>query len=606
MVKKKSKNKKEPSKRKRYISIILIAFTLLLGGGFIYISSNFNSLLSNKIYSIYRQSEMERYYSLHFKKLRVNLISMSVRIYGVALKPKTEEQKVFFEENGSIDIFVGKIVLKDASIFDFISSNNISVDEFSLKDSRINIYKQNELFQPFDFIKKESKNDSLHLKVSVVEMNINHAQLHYYMGSHDIEKNSFDDFNMKVDSIALDSKKSSFDFSFNKLIASLNQGKYKGKKQVQVSFENYEVKVSQFAIMRTKEQFNFNFKNLNFLITDPKFITADSVYTISSKSIFIDKSNKIMKIDKLKLHPNLTKKQFVRKYKYQKLRSELDIENAYLTNIDFDRLIDNQGLFADSLIITAARANLYKSKSKGINKKVIPDYLALQIQKINYPLAIKVVKAKDAEITFKVKQENGRISHVKIDQLSGSLINVQNKSKAQKLRLDAKGKLEGKVPFSVTLVFNYDKNRFTYQGVVNHSNIKSISRMVHSFAPVEIEKGIIDKLKFSGVATRTQSRGRMTFLYHDLEIKFQGKAKSKGSNIGNAIISLAANTYVISNNPTSSNVPPRDVNFSLNRDMNKGFIDILVKSILKGAKETLVPSRENRKRYKQAKNNTMQ
>jgi hypothetical protein len=87
-----------------------------------------------------------------------------------------------------------------------------------------------------------------------------------------------------------------------------------------------------------------------------------------------------------------------------------------------------------------------------------------------------------------------------------------------------------------------------------------------------------------------------------LEIRFQGKAKSKGSNIGNAIISLAANTYVFSNNPKSPNVPPRNVNFSLNRDMNKGFIDILVKSILKGAKETLVPSRENRKRYKQAKN----
>jgi hypothetical protein len=602
MVKTKNKNKKAPSIRKRYMSIILIAFTLLLGGIFIYISSNFNSILSNKIYSIYRQSEMETYYSLHFKKLRVNLISMSVRIYGVSLKPKTEEQKVFFEQNGSINIFVGKIVLKDASIFDFISSNNISVKEFSLKDSRINIYKQNELFQPFAFIKKETTNDSLHLKVSIVEMNINHAQLHYYTGPHEREENSFDDFNMKVDSIAFDSKKSSFDFSFNKLIASLNQGKYIGKKQVQVSFENYEVKVSQFAIIRTKGQFNFDFKNLSFLITDPKFITSDSVYTISSKSIFIDKSNKILKIDKFNLHPNLTKAQFVKKHKYQNLRSELDIENAYLTNIDFDRLIDNQGLFADSLIITGAKANLYKSKSKGINKKVIPDYLALQIRKINYPLAIKVVTTKDAEITFKVKQKNGQMSHVTINQLSGDLTNVQNESKAQKLRLDASGMLEEKLPFSVTLVFNYDKNRFTYQGVVNRSNIKSISKMVHSFAPIEIDNGIIDKLKFSGVATRAQSRGRMTFLYHDLEIRFQGKAKSKGSNIGNAIISLAANTYVFSNNPKSPNVPPRNVNFSLNRDMNKGFIDILVKSILKGAKETLVPSRENRKRYKQAKN----
>ena len=68
------------------------------------------------------------------------------------------------------------------------------------------------------------------------------------------------------------------------------------------------------------------------------------------------------------------------------------------------------------------------------------------------------------------------------------------------------------------------------------------------------------------------------------------KAKWKSS-----LIAFAANAIVDSSNPPSEKLPPRIVKFEAKRDMNKGFINLIIKSILSGVKETMIMSKENRK-----------
>jgi hypothetical protein len=48
-------------------------------------------------------------------------------------------------------------------------------------------------------------------------------------------------------------------------------------------------------------------------------------------------------------------------------------------------------------------------------------------------------------------------------------------------------------------------------------------------------------------------------------------------------------------------MPIRKVNFDVERDMNKGFINLLIKSVLAGAKESVMPSRKNRRKYRKMK-----
>jgi hypothetical protein len=69
----------------------------------------------------------------------------------------------------------------------------------------------------------------------------------------------------------------------------------------------------------------------------------------------------------------------------------------------------------------------------------------------------------------------------------------------------------------------------------------------------------------------------------------------------NSVLAFAANTYLASANPASADMPPRIVQFSVDRDMHKGFVNILIKCVLNGVKETMIMSKENKKAYKKAK-----
>jgi hypothetical protein len=79
-------------------------------------------------------------------------------------------------------------------------------------------------------------------------------------------------------------------------------------------------------------------------------------------------------------------------------------------------------------------------------------------------------------------------------------------------------------------------------------------------------------------------------------LALQNKAKWKSS-----VLAFAANTAVNSSNPASAELPPRIVKFQATRDMNKGFINLIIKSLLNGIKETMIMSKENRKAYREAK-----
>jgi len=502
--------------------------------------------------------------------------------------------------NGSVELVVGKILIKDASIMEFLSNNNISIRNFVVKDSKIVIHKTQTKFQPFAFVKKNHQNDSLKIKIGIQNINIQDAELDYYTKNKEKTDSKFENFNMEINDLKL-VKNQSFQFSVNRLLASISNISYHSIKGAFVSMKQLQIGLSSFKSQTDNRSFSFDFKDLYFQIKSPLFTTNNGVYELSAEKIRIDKTKQQVLINRLLVKSNLNKEQFIQHYKYQTIRPEVSVQNIKMTHIDFDNIIDNKGLFTDSLIIQGVKADLYKSKLKPLNTHKIPHYLALQIKSINYPLKIKVIKASDVDIDFSLQQEDGRLSHVTINKIKGTLKNVQNKSSSQKLFLKASGRIENSIPFSADLVFDYKRDHYTYKGQVYKSNLVQISKMIKSFAPVEIRSGLINSLKFNGVISRTDSHGKMTFLYNKLNIELKKTEANNIKNVGNQLLSFAANTYLLSNNPANKNLPPRQVNFHTSRDMNKGFIHILVQSVLGGIKETLTPSRENRQRYKQEK-----
>jgi hypothetical protein len=124
-----------------------------------------------------------------------------------------------------------------------------------------------------------------------------------------------------------------------------------------------------------------------------------------------------------------------------------------------------------------------------------------------------------------------------------------------------------------------------------------LNPLIQAYTPAMINAGIADEISFSGTVDWTNSNGTMKFLYHDLEVDLalQNQAKWKS-----AALAFAANSVLHASNPNSDKLPPRVVKYHVERDMNKGFINLIIKSVLNGLKETMIMSAENRKAYKAA------
>jgi len=125
-----------------------------------------------------------------------------------------------------------------------------------------------------------------------------------------------------------------------------------------------------------------------------------------------------------------------------------------------------------------------------------------------------------------------------------------------------------------------------------------LNLFIQSYLPATIKKGKSDGITFSGKANKTNATGEMKFLFHDLDIDLQLDDKSK---LQNSIITFAANTLLINSNPSKDGQPPRIVQFSAARDMNKGFINIILKAFFSGMKETMILSKENKKTFRETK-----
>jgi hypothetical protein len=163
--------------------------------------------------------------------------------------------------------------------------------------------------------------------------------------------------------------------------------------------------------------------------------------------------------------------------------------------------------------------------------------------------------------------------------------------------------LEDKAHFKAGLSFHYAKPRFDFEGSLEKFDLTDLSPLIQAYTPAKITMGIADEISFSGTADHTSATGSMKFLYHDMEIDLELQNKKWASSV----IAFAANTVLDSSNPPSSDKPPKEVKFKIKRDMNKGFVNVVIKSLLNGLKETMIMSKENRKKYrKEVKESGMQ
>lgn len=590
-------------RRRLWIGGISISVFLILGT---VIYFNFNNLLSAALMSSFNNNIVSDVYELKFEKLRINFLQGDIKVSNVILQPRKNPLKSYSYINSSFRLATHKLVLKNVNIVDLIQFNVLRLDKIEIDEPQVDllIEAMNPVLFPFKDSSEVSGNEVTNLKKTVDSFHLEKFEL-VNAEFHVLNTCRLQEFNIK-----------DLNFIFNDLYISQHYGIDSLKctsflltigtangTSLQTAIRQFQMNEFRFnldklELEKTVKNVNYKFEDFSTALSDLHIQTEDSIYQITTELFALSYKEKNIVLSDVEFSPNKSESEIQKLFKFQHTQFKININKMVMNGIDFDSMLVNQEIHIKEIIVDSARVELFRDKTKPADPERFPEYPPQQIKKITFPLEIQRVIVTNADIQNRERKEDGHYVKVIVSRLKGTIDNINTITDSSDLKLDAVGYIEDHAMFKVLLEMEYNEPRFTINGSVNKFDLKKFNPLVKSYSPAAINSGVVDKVEFSGTAYKNKATGTMKFLYHDLNIDLQLDKQPKWkSDLG----AFAANTYLQGSNPINENSPPRIVRYEAIRDMHKGFMNIILKSVFSGVKETLILSKANRKRFQETK-----
>ncbi|MFN8256793.1 MAG: DUF748 domain-containing protein [Bacteroidales bacterium] len=591
--------------RKKIILVILAFLLLILGGVGIHLYKNFNELVSQAIINEFKKNNISDVYDLSFKKLKINLLTGSIKITEVSLKPLEKPLKVYPYINSSFVLKTKEILLKDINIIKLVKEKNLELSRIEILHPEIELRvagKKPEIFPFKDSLKTETKatNNSMPNSYKLSEFELINASI-YVKNTYKDREFKIDSFSISVNGFGLTQESNRIGVTFDKATTSIGNfsSDLKKDKIRNLNFSDTEIKLDSFNFENLPDTITYQLKNYSLAIHNFEIQTFDSVHAIAFKSLHLSYSDKLLAINDFKFKPDFKKATLLKKYRYQlPPMVAVEAEDIKFMDINLDTLLYKRKVYVDSLKLDNLKVQIFKDKMKPYDSTRIALYPGQKVKKLKLPVYIKSVEATRINIQNQELKPDGKYARVNIQNCNAEISNYTNLPSDKPLTLTGSAFIENKAFFKINLVFSYNQPKFDFTGNIRKFVLTDLNPVLKSYTPVVVNKGTIDEINFSGTAFETYSLGTMTFLYHDMDLDLKLK---QANDWQNSILTFAANTYLNNSNPVKSNELPRIVNFRAERDITKGFLNIVLKSFFKGIKETLVMSKENKELNKTKK-----
>ncbi len=585
-----------------------IFILVLITGIFLY--HNFNKLLSEALLRSYNSNTASDVYELRFEKLQVNFFEGSIRVSNVLIQPREKPLRSYPYINSSFRLKAEKLMLINVQLFELLNSNTLNLERISIikPDITLTLVGHNPVLFPFKdstaFVDQPKETHKKFLEsFSLKEFQLVDASFHV-TNSGKARQFSIQKFNISLEDLLIRQLPGKGVTSFKHV--ALSVGEFSGKFQKgpfsRVSLKDYTLKIDSLEIAKTIDTVMYKFDDLTVSLRNLDSQTADSIFHITLQSFNLSYRNKSIHLRKLTAKPNVSELELQKKFTYQQAQFSGSVGSLELVNVNFDSLVHHRNILIDAIVLDSVSASVFKDKIKPLDKNRFPVYLGQTIKGIPLPVRINRVKATNVNLVSVERKPDSTYAKAILERATLEVKNITNLSNGS-LVLNADAYLEGKAHFTASLRFDYTKPQFHFEGKVKRFTLTDINRLITDYTPARFNSGILDELSFSGLADQTKATGTMKFLYHDLDVDLKLKERAKWTS---AVITFAANSILDSSNPPEADLPPRIVQFEVKRDLNKGFVNIVIKSLLTGLKETMLMSKKNRKAYQQSKKKSKQ
>jgi hypothetical protein len=567
---------------------------------------NFNQILANALLRSFNSNAFSDVYELKFDKLRVNFFHGNITVKNVVIQRRRVPLHTYPYINSSFRLTAGEMRLRKVQLLTLINSGKLRLLRIEIlePDIQVKLTAENNVLLPFADSTTAHSTGIKDLKKFVDSYFLNELRLvdasFHLVNSWKQREFTVKKLNMSLVDLMLNQHPGRDFFSFRKVILGIGEvsGQFQKEAIKNIHLKEYSLTIESLNIQKSVDTLIYHFNNFNTGMKDLKILTKDSIFQITAQTIDLSYLEKSLKLSNLSFKPNINRASLQKRYDFQTPQFSGTIGTMNMMNINFDSLIYYKKLFVDKIELAKVDATVFKDKRKSLDEKRFPEYPGQLILHIPIPLLIKQIKATEVNIVNNELKPDGKNASVSIQEGMLEVENFTNLPTDKLLTLNAEAILEKKAHFSLKLGFYYSDPKFSFSGIVGNFNMPDLNLFLQSYLPATIKKGTSDRITFSGNAYKTNTAGEMTFLFHDLDIDLQLKENGK---LQNSIFTFAANTLLINSNPAKAGQPPRVVKFYAKRDMNKGFINIILKAFFSGMKETMVLSKENRKIFHEAR-----
>jgi len=589
---------------RKVILWILGSFFVILTIAGIYVYRNFNQLLSDALLKSFNSSIISNVYELKFEKLRINPLDGNIKVFNVVMQPRQMPINSYPYINSTFRLTTHKILLINVQLLDLLKKQVLQLDRIEITEPEVelNITDNIPIFFPFNdstaTVSQDKRTEKKPIESFLLkEFDLTDAALHVVNTAKQREISVLK-FGISLKDMLIRQRPGMDEISYKHIAISIGElsGKMQNEALKYVRLKNYELTLDSLNILKSVDTLIYKFADLRTGFKMLDIQTADSTFHVLLQSFELGYTDKSIKISGFSFEPNVSNAVLQAKSRYQKTEFSGRIGALTINGLNFDSLIYRKKLFIDEIMIDSIKLSLYKDKAKQINKAKFPEYLGQKITGIPLPLMVKRVKATNVNLVNVERKEDGKTARVTVGRGTLDAKNITNLDPTGLLTLNASAFIENKVLLNLAVVYSYAKPQFTINVKSGKFNLLDLNQLLLAYTPAKISKGMVDEITLSGTAYRSSATGTMKFFYHDLNVDLMLTEKQWQ----NSVVAFAANTYLNANNPPTGK-PPIVVKYTVERDMNKGGFNIILKSFLAGMKETMVMSKENKQAYKEKK-----
>ena len=340
---------------------------------------------------------------------------------------------------------------------------------------------------------------------------------------------------------------------------------------------------------------NASIKTLVFAMEKVVIQPINSAYAFEMEHLLYDLVGDSIHGNALRLLPDRSLYRLSKQAEYIKTFAQIALGDVSLHGIDYEAL-ELKKIKLRKLILQNARFFLLRNKSKGADPNEFKKSIRQALAGLPMAMQIDSLMLRDMQLEFQLympKKTTPAI--IRLTKANGIITDLHNTSDTKlltKLRLHSKIMANGKLDFQAT--FTPGKMEHSYKGQVYTMPFRDWDQVIEQVAPVKIESGTIDGIRFSGTAGDMETKGHMVFTYHSLKTSIWRTNKS-GRVFKSNLLSGAANMIIKESNPAKGETEPEGYDYHFRREPWQGPVMIWVGGLLDGMEGTLL-SAKNKER----------